>query len=148
MTFLPQAIKKVHFLKKKCTWRLDLWDKMGYNFRVRLTITKEVLMSYDIQEAITDYVNEQVSNTITEEVETALDNSYIISDLRSEVEDLERRVNKLDGSDIVQDVLTQVVEKLVGTLNGYTLISKSDRDFYINEIDGLKKQLSEKKDVA
>ena len=105
-------------------------------------------MSYSIEEAITDYVNEQVSNTITEEVETALDNSYVISDLRSEVEDLERRVNKLDGSDIVQDVLTQVVEKLVGTLNGYTLISKSDRDFYINEIDGLKKQLSEKKDVA
>ena len=101
-------------------------------------------MSYDIQDAITEYVNEQVSNTITEEVETALDNSYVISDLRSEVEDLERRLN----NDIVVDVVKQVVEKLVGTLDGYELISKSDRDFYINEIDGLKKQLSEKKDVA
>ena len=63
-------------------------------------------MSYGIEDAITEYVNEQVSNTISEEVETALDNSYIISDLRSEVEDLERRVNKLDGSDIVQDAVS------------------------------------------
>ena len=101
-------------------------------------------MSYDIQDAITEYVNEQVSNTITEEVETALDNSYVISDLRSEVEEIERRLN----DEIVEKVVMQVVEKLVATLGGYEVIAKSDRNSYIKEIEDLKKQLSEKKDVA
>ena len=101
-------------------------------------------MSYDIQEAITDYVNEQVSNTITEEVETALENSYVVSDLRSEVEEIERRLN----DEIANEVLKQVITKLASSLNGYELVAKTTLDRLNQKVEELNKQLSEKKDVA
>ena len=123
---------------------LYLWDKMGYNFRVRLTITKEVLMSYQIQDAITEYVDERVVESIKEEVESSIDESYIIQDIRSDVETLQARLDE----EIVNEVVKQVITKLASTLDGYELVSNSTIDRLNQKVEELNKQLSEKKDVA
>tara|TARA_R100000231_G_scaffold83158_1_gene63442 strand:- start:879 stop:1181 length:303 start_codon:yes stop_codon:yes gene_type:complete len=100
-------------------------------------------MSYGIEDAITEYVNEQVSNTITEEVETALENSYVIQDIKSDLDGLLSREDE-----IANEVMKQIITKLASELGGYELVAKSTLDRLNQKVEELNKQLSEKKDVA
>tara|TARA_R100000388_G_scaffold71074_1_gene51451 strand:+ start:32 stop:334 length:303 start_codon:yes stop_codon:yes gene_type:complete len=100
-------------------------------------------MSYGIEDAITEYVNEQVSNTITEEVETALENSYVIQDIKSDLDGLLSREDE-----IANEVMKQIIIKLASELGGYELVAKSTLDRLNQKVEELNKQLSEKKDVA
>ena len=100
-------------------------------------------MSYNIQDAITEYVDERVVESIKEEVESSIDESYIIQDIRNDVEGLLSREDEL-----VNQVVKQVITKLASTLDGYELVSNSTIDRLNQKVEELNKQLSEKKDVA
>ena len=96
-------------------------------------------MSYDIENAITSYVDEQIESRI----EAQIDESYVIQDIKSDVDGLLSREDE-----IANEVLKQVITKLASTLDGYELVSNSTIDRLNQKVEELNKQLSEKKDVA
>ena len=96
-------------------------------------------MSYDIETAITSYVDEQIENRI----EDSISESYAIQDIKSDVDGLLSREDE-----IANEVLKQVIIKLASTLDGYELVSNSTISRLNQKVEELNKQLSEKKDVA
>ena len=96
-------------------------------------------MSYDIENAITSYVDEQIESRI----EAQIDESYVIQDIKSDVDGLLSREDE-----IANEVLKQVITKLASELGGYELVAKSTLDRLNQKVEELNKQLSEKKDVA
>ena len=96
-------------------------------------------MSYDIENAITSYVDEQIESRI----EAQIDESYVIQDIKSDVDGLLSREDEM-----VNEVVKQVITKLASTLDGYELVSNSTLDRLNQKVEELNKQLSEKKDVA
>ena len=96
-------------------------------------------MSYDIENAITSYVDEQIESRI----EAQIDESYVIQDIKSDLDGLLSREDE-----IANEVLKQVIIKLASTLDGYELVSNSTINRLNQKVEELNKQLSEKKDVA
>lgn len=96
-------------------------------------------MSYQIQDAITEYVDEQIESRI----EDSISESYIIQDIKSDLDGLLSREDE-----IANEVLKQVIIKLASTLDGYELVSNSTINRLNQKVEELNKQLSEKKDVA
>jgi len=96
-------------------------------------------MSYDIETAITSYVDEQIENRI----EDSISESYTIQDIKSDLDGLLSREDE-----IVNEVVKQVITKLASTLDGYELVSNSTINRLNQKVEELNKQLSEKKDVA
>ena len=96
-------------------------------------------MSYDIENAITSYVDEQIESRI----EAQIDESYVIQDIKSDVDGLLSREDE-----IANEVLKQVITKLASSLDGYELVAKSTLDRLNQKVLELNKQLSEKTDVA
>ena len=96
-------------------------------------------MSYDIENAITSYVDEQIESRI----EAQIDESYVIQDIKSDVDGLLSREDE-----IANEVLKQVITKLASSLDGYELVAKTTLDRLNQKVEELNKQLSEKKDVA
>ncbi len=96
-------------------------------------------MSYDIETAITSYVDEQIENRI----EDSISESYTIQDIKSDLDGLLSREDE-----IVNEVVKQVITKLASTLDGYELVPNSTISRLNQKVEELNKQLSEKKDVA
>ena len=96
-------------------------------------------MSYDIENAITSYVDEQIESRI----EAQIDESYVIQDIKSDVDGLLSREDE-----IANEVLKQVITKLASSLDGYELVAKTTLDRLNQKVEELNKQLSEMKDVA
>ena len=96
-------------------------------------------MSYQIQDAITEYVDEQIESRI----EDSISESYTIQDIKSDLDGLLSREDE-----IANEVLKQVITKLASSLDGYELVAKSTVDRLNQKVEELNKQLSEKKDVA
>jgi len=96
-------------------------------------------MSYDIENAITSYVDEQIESRI----EAQIDESYVIQDIKSDVDGLLSREDE-----IANEVMKQIIIKLASELGGYELVAKSTLDRLNQKVEELNKQLSEKKDVA
>ena len=96
-------------------------------------------MSYDIENAITSYVDEQIESRI----EAQIDESYVIQDIKSDVDGLLSREDE-----IANEVLKQVITKLASSLDGYEVVAKTTLDRLNQKVEELNKQLSEKKDVA
>ena len=96
-------------------------------------------MSYDIENAITSYVDEQIESRI----EAQIDESYVIQDIKSDVDGLLSREDE-----IANEVMKQIITKLASELGGYELVAKSTLDRLNQKVEELNKQLSEKKDVA
>ena len=96
-------------------------------------------MSYDIETAITSYVDEQIENRI----EDSISESYAIQDIKSDVDGLLSREDE-----IANEVMKQIIIKLASELGGYELVAKSTLDRLNQKVEELNKQLSEKKDVA
>ena len=96
-------------------------------------------MSYQIQDAITEYVDEQIESRI----EDSISESYTIQDIKSDLDGLLSREDE-----IANEVLKQVITKLASSLDGYELVAKSTLDRLNQKVEELNKQLSETKDVA
>ena len=91
----------------------------------------------DVQQAIEELVAEQVESRIDD----AISDNYTINDLRSDVDDLQSRLDGEDHEEIVQAVFKQVIMRLMDTLDGnFVMVKKS----YLHSLEESK----EKKDVA
>tara|TARA_R100000030_G_scaffold66530_1_gene50673 strand:- start:121 stop:393 length:273 start_codon:yes stop_codon:yes gene_type:complete len=88
----------------------------------------------DVQQAIEELVAEQVESRIDD----AISDNYTITDLRSDVDDLQSKLDGQDHEEVVQAVFKQVITRLMDTLDGnYVMVKKS----YLHSLE-------EKKDVA
>ena len=91
-------------------------------------------MTYQIQDAITDYIDEQVESV----VEDKMLNASEVQDLRNDVSDLQARLDE----EVTNEVVRQVIEKLMSTLDGdYVMVKRS-------HLQSLKDQATKSKDVA
>jgi len=91
----------------------------------------------DVQQAIEELVTEQVESRIDD----AISDNYTITDLRSDVDDLQSKLDGQDHEEIVQAVFKQVIIKLMDTLDGnFVMVKKS----YLHSLE----ESREKKDVA
>jgi len=91
----------------------------------------------DVQQAIEELVAEQVESRIDD----AISDNYTITDLRSDVDDLQSKLDGQDHEEIVQAVFKQVIIKLMDTLDGnFVMVKKS----YLHSLE----ESREKKDVA
>ena len=78
-------------------------------------------MSYQIQDAITEYVDEQIESKIGDVIEE----SSSIQDIRNDVDTLTSRLD----DDIVNEVVRDVITKLMNSLDGnYVMVKKSYLD--------------------
>ncbi len=84
-------------------------------------------MSYQIQDSITEYIDEQVENRIQDMV----DDNSTIQDMRNDLDTIQGRLDE----EIVQDVVKQVITKLMDSLDGnYVMVQKS----YLRKLEGEK----------
>jgi|TARA_R100001086_G_scaffold25747_1_gene12147 hypothetical protein len=91
-------------------------------------------MTYQIQDAITDYIDEQVESV----VEDKMLNASEVQDLRNDVSDLQARLDE----EVTNEVVRQVIEKLMSTLDGdYVMVKRS-------HLQDLKTRATESKNVA
>lgn len=91
----------------------------------------------DVQQAIEELVAEQVESRIDD----AISDNYTITDLRSDVDDLQSKLDGQDHEEIVQAVFKQVIMRLMDTLDGnFVMVKKS----YLHSLE----ESREKKDVA
>jgi len=91
-------------------------------------------MTYQIQDAITDYIDEQVESV----VEDKMLNASEVQDLRNDVSDLQARLDE----EVTNEVVRQVIEKLMSTLDGdYVMVKRS-------HLEDLKTKATESKNVA
>ena len=91
----------------------------------------------DVQQAIEELVTEQVESRIDD----AISDNYTINDLRSDVDDLQSKLDGQDHEEIVQAVFKQVIMRLMDTLDGnFVMVKKS----YLHSLE----EARDKKDVA
>ena len=91
----------------------------------------------DVQQAIEELVAEQVESRIDD----AISDNYTITDLRSDVDDLQSKLDGQDHEEIVQAVFKQVIQRLMNTLEGdFVMVKKS----YLHSLE----EARDKKDVA
>ena len=70
-------------------------------------------MSY-IGETIESFIIDKVEEVIDEKVSENVDNSYVVQDLRNDVDDIRSQVENLDETAIAQVVVDTIVSKIIG----------------------------------
>ena len=91
-------------------------------------------MSYQIQDSITEYIDEQVEYKISD----AISDNHEVQEVKHNLETLEARLD----DDIVNEVIKQVIHKLLTTVDGdYVMVKRS-------HLQDLKTQATQSKDVA
>ena len=91
-------------------------------------------MTYQIQDAITDYIDEKMESV----VEDKMSENSEVQDLRNDVSDLQARLDE----EVTNEVVRQVIEKLMSTLDGdYVMVKRS-------HLQDLKTRATESKNVA
>tara|TARA_R100001086_G_scaffold194082_1_gene111047 strand:+ start:280 stop:555 length:276 start_codon:yes stop_codon:yes gene_type:complete len=91
-------------------------------------------MSYQIQDSITEYIDEQVEYKISD----AISDNHEVQEVKHNLETLEARLD----DDIVNEVIKQVIHKLLTTVDGdYVMVKRS-------HLEDLKTQATQSKDVA
>ena len=91
-------------------------------------------MSYQIQDSITEYIDEQVEYKISD----AISDNHEVQEVKHNLETLEARLD----DDIVNEVVKQVIHKLISTVDGdYVMVKRS-------HLQSLKDQATKSKDVA
>ena len=68
----------------------------------------------DIGETIESFIIDKVEEVIDEKVSENVDNSYVVQDLRNDVDDIRSQVENLDETAIAQVVVDTIVSKLIG----------------------------------
>ena len=97
----------------------------------------------DIEQAIRDLIEEQVSSVVEDQIEDALSNYNEVQDLQYKVEDLEQKLQDINDDDTVDLVVVHIIKKLIGDNN--KVVAKSYVDNLQNEIAQLKSKLAETK---
>jgi 3-hydroxyacyl-CoA dehydrogenase len=93
-----------------------LWEELGYN--VCITTTRRTIMS-NIQDAI----EQEIADQIESRIDDAIYENGDVQQLKSDVDDLESR---LDVDEIVEKVLFQLAVKQVKQLEGeFVMVKKS-----------------------
>ena len=91
-------------------------------------------MSYQIQDAITKFVDEQIESKIGD----AIDENSSIQDIRNDVDTLQGRLDE----EIVNEVVKEDIHKLIATVDGdYVMVKRS-------HLQDLKTRATESKNVA
>jgi uncharacterized membrane-anchored protein YjiN (DUF445 family) len=100
-------------------------------------------MSYQIQDSITEYIDEQVESKINDGdirniIDDAISDNHEVQEVKHNLETLEARLD----DDIVNEVVKQVIHKLISTVDGdYVMVKRS-------HLQDLKDQATKSKDVA
>jgi polyhydroxyalkanoate synthesis regulator phasin len=68
----------------------------------------------DIGETIESFIIDKIEETIDEKVNESVDNSYVVQDLRNDVDDIRSQVENLDETAIAQVVVDTMVSKIIG----------------------------------
>lgn len=97
----------------------------------------------DIEQAIIDIVQEEISSTIQDQVSDALSNSDEVQDLQYKVEDLEQRLDDNNDDDTINLVVDHIIQKLIGDSN--RVVAKSYVQKLQDEVTRLKSELANTK---
>ena len=68
----------------------------------------------DIGETIESFISDKIEEVIDEKVNESIENSYTMSDLRNDVDDIRSQVENLDETAIAQVVVDTIVSKIIG----------------------------------
>ena len=96
----------------------------------------------DIEQAIRDLIEEQVSSVVEMQVEDAVSSHTELQDLQYKVEDLESKLDDTNDDDTIDLVVAHIIKKLIGDNN--KVVAKSYVDNLQNEIAQLKIKLEDK----
>ena len=97
----------------------------------------------DIEQAIRDLIEEQVSSVVEMQVEDAVSSHTELQDLQYKVEDLESRLDDTNDDDTIDLVVAHIIGKLIG--DSKRVVSKSYIESLENEIAQLKSKLAQTK---
>ena len=97
----------------------------------------------DVEQAIRDLIEEQVSSVVEMQVEDAVSSHTELQDLQYKVEDLESRLDDTNDDDTIDLVVAHIIGKLIG--DSKRVVSKSYVESLENEIAQLKSKLAETK---
>tara|TARA_Y100000401_G_scaffold94889_1_gene81480 strand:+ start:419 stop:760 length:342 start_codon:yes stop_codon:yes gene_type:complete len=97
----------------------------------------------DIEQAIRDIVQDEISCTIQDQVSDALSGNDQVQDLQYKLDDLEQQMHDYtNDDDFVNLVVDHLVKRLIGDSN--RVISKSHVQSLNDEITKLKSELADK----
>ena len=68
----------------------------------------------DIGETIESFITDKVEEIIDDKVNECVDNSYVVQDLRNDVDDIRSQVEGFDENAIAQMVVDTIVSKMIG----------------------------------
>ncbi len=68
-----------------------------------------------IGDVIEDYIDNKIDETIEDKVNENVDNSYVVQDLRTDVDDLKSQIENFDENAIAQMVVDTIVSKMIGS---------------------------------
>ena len=88
----------------------------------------------DVQQAIEEFVAEQVESRIDDSIA----DNYTIQDIRNDVDDLQSKV----GDDMINEVVKEVITRLISSIDGdFVMVKRS-------HLEDLKSKATESKNVA
>ena len=96
----------------------------------------------DIEQAICDLIEKEVSSVVETEVENSL-SSHDLLDLHHRVEDLEQKLEDNNDDDTIDLVVGHIIKKLIGDSN--QVVSKAYVGSLHDQITELKSKLAETK---
>tara|TARA_A100001391_G_scaffold200456_1_gene185085 strand:+ start:687 stop:1025 length:339 start_codon:yes stop_codon:yes gene_type:complete len=96
----------------------------------------------DIEQAIRDIVQDEISSTIQDQVSDALSGNDQVQDLEYKIEDLEQKIDDHNNDDTIDMVVDHLIKRLIGDSN--RVISKSYVQSLNDEITKLKSELADK----
>ena len=97
----------------------------------------------EVEQAIRDLIEEQISSVVEMHIDSAVSNHTELQDLQYKVEDLESRLDDPNDDDTIDLVVAHIIGKLIGDNN--KVVSKSYVDNLQNEIAQLKSKLAQTK---
>ena len=97
----------------------------------------------DVEQAIRDLIEEQISSVVEMQVDSAVSNHTELQDLQYKVEDLESRLDDTNDDDTIDLVVAHIIKKLIGDSN--RVVANSYVENLQNEIAKLKSELANTK---
>ena len=97
----------------------------------------------DVEQAIRDLIEEQVSSVVEMQIEEAVSSHTELQDLQYKVEDLESRLDGTNDDDTIDLVVAHIIKKLIGDSN--RVVANSYVQNLQDEVTRLKSELANTK---